>query len=705
MTLRLGHATYVTVSTYALDSLGLLRSLFRPSPIWEFLSSTKRIGSTMGWFPPTARAAPPQPPSSFDSDDRDNDDSQRAWDESASGTDLDARPHGDELDETEDEDDDDAPEFASPDRATAIRAVRLLLLSALVIAGALVASSVYLLTARNLEQDEQVDVALMTRRVSRTVADRVVRVLGDMDLLAADIRLEAQESETSWPWVTVPRFEERASKVRRTHHLRKVILLPVVEEWSREMWGNFSVTSREKWFNESLEYYSLFEDHLLSSKMKNETKGIVCGSERHVNSTSTTTLSASQWSPPFVHDGGDDDGSACLVTSGQIRTAYQALSSGLASFGVEIPETAFDKVAGRSVDETEPVLAVAYPVVDPSSKVVAILLTTLPWNHLLEKALFEGEAALVSVSLPSDLQATMVFAVDQHGASSLGTSEIGNSSPQPHASISFIEEEWNARSDVVPVDGAESLVVRVDWVATTTTTSQNPTMYAVIVVLFFLFCIFLFVVYDRLVQQQRRQVMKHAKRNFRIVKSLFPAGVRDRLLEQQEHATTMSTRSTKASLETKPNRAASELGDRLSVADLEHGRDLSDSSDATRTVENTSVPGSPSKVMRASPKRRLRSFLRDRENFSGFTKEDDSASVIPSNTVEQKPIADLFPSCTILFADIAGFTAWSSERDPTQVFMLLGAIYAAFDKVARRRKVFKVRHDSFHPVDTPFPSW
>lgn len=36
-----------------------------------------------------------------------------------------------------------------------------------------------------------------------------------------------------------------------------------------------------------------------------------------------------------------------------------------------------------------------------------------------------------------------------------------------------------------------------------------------------------------------------------------------------------------------------------------------------------------------------------------------------------EPIADLFPKTTILFADLAGFTAWSSEREPSQVFTLL----------------------------------
>ena len=43
-----------------------------------------------------------------------------------------------------------------------------------------------------------------------------------------------------------------------------------------------------------------------------------------------------------------------------------------------------------------------------------------------------------------------------------------------------------------------------------------------------------------------------------------------------------------------------------------------------------------------------------------------------------------------MFCDIAGFTAWSSTREPTQVFILLETIYGAFDKVADRRRVFKV---------------
>jgi class 3 adenylate cyclase len=43
-----------------------------------------------------------------------------------------------------------------------------------------------------------------------------------------------------------------------------------------------------------------------------------------------------------------------------------------------------------------------------------------------------------------------------------------------------------------------------------------------------------------------------------------------------------------------------------------------------------------------------------------------------------------------MFADLVGFTAWSSVREPSQVFTLLETIYRAFDKIARQRRIFKV---------------
>lgn len=85
-------------------------------------------------------------------------------------------------------------------------------------------------------------------------------------------------------------------------------------------------------------------------------------------------------------------------------------------------------------------------------------------------------------------------------------------------------------------------------------------------------------------------------------------------------------------------------------------------------------------------KTRLKSFLSDGRNDSPFDSNETS--------IRQSPIADLFPHCTVLFSDICGFTAWSSVREPSQVFTLLETLYGAFDALASKRGVFKV---SFAP--------
>jgi class 3 adenylate cyclase len=58
--------------------------------------------------------------------------------------------------------------------------------------------------------------------------------------------------------------------------------------------------------------------------------------------------------------------------------------------------------------------------------------------------------------------------------------------------------------------------------------------------------------------------------------------------------------------------------------------------------------------------------------------------------ISGKAIADLFPDTTIFFADLAGFHEWSKSRCPRDVFELLETLYSAMDKVAKKRKVFKV---------------
>lgn len=88
---------------------------------------------------------------------------------------------------------------------------------------------------------------------------------------------------------------------------------------------------------------------------------------------------------------------------------------------------------------------------------------------------------------------------------------------------------------------------------------------------------------------------------------------------------------------------------------------------------------------RGNTSKNLKTYLTSNKLSDGENRDSASDALYTS-----KPIADLFTETTVLFADISGFTAWSSVREPAQVFTLLETVYRHFDEIAHRRRIFKV---------------
>ena len=110
-----------------------------------------------------------------------------------------------------------------------------------------------------------------------------------------------------------------------------------------------------------------------------------------------------------------------------------------------------------------------------------------------------------------------------------------------------------------------------------------------------------------------------------------------------------------------------------------------------------------SKQVDVVPRQDNQRKTRDLDEECGFQKSIDTTDTtfsdsssswtqnsLQSSVLSSPPIAELYPETTVLLADLAGFTAWSAERDPTQVFILLETIFLEFDRLASRRDIFKV---------------
>ena len=80
---------------------------------------------------------------------------------------------------------------------------------------------------------------------------------------------------------------------------------------------------------------------------------------------------------------------------------------------------------------------------------------------------------------------------------------------------------------------------------------------------------------------------------------------------------------------------------------------------------------------------------KSRSGINRFVSHQSNKSLTPTKP-KDTPIADLYANTTVMFGDIAGFTAWSSTRQPTDVFILLETLYGEFDRIAREMDVFKV---------------
>ena len=209
--------------------------------------------------------------------------------------------------------------------------------------------------------------------------------------------------------------------------------------------------------------------------------------------------------------------------------------------------------------------------------------------------------------------------------------------------------------------------------------TNQPAIFTAIIALVFAFTSIVFLLYDILVKRKQSILMNKAVQSGSIVSSLYPKAVRDRLFETNPP----SMAATAASATSSINARAEKMGLSKSQVSRRDSNGWKSSSNITNTNgwHHSQLNGQD----RANKSQRKLSM-----GAATAAVDDPPASSAAGTFRSFNPIADLYPDTTVLFADISGFTKWSSSKTPAQVFELLEALYSAFDEVAVRRDVFKV---------------
>lgn len=431
--------------------------------------------------------------------------------------------------------------------------------------------------------------------------------------IATSVTASALASNSTWPFVTIPFWEQKSIAARSVSGALTSTYCPLVQLEQREAWEEYAVEN-QGWIN---------EDRAAS--------GIDLPKEAPISSTITT---AGPEGPPWIPDEGP--GPYCPIWQlfpyvgiyPMLNLRFSPLSAALIDFVVETQQSVLGDIQDleTALDEaskhpTSIYYSPIFDTFDETRSVVAVMSNIVGWNIFLENILKDGEDDLVCVIKNICGNQSITYEIRGPTATYVGEGDYHD------PNFDYLEQATNFKqfdkteagsgetcSYTLHIYPSEALRLSYD--------TNTPALFTSTVIFIFCLTSLVFILYDCLVTRRQNTVMSTAVRTDAIVSSLIPEQFRDQLYGNEE--------------ETKKNK--------------HHGFQVQASKD------------------------RLKNFV------AGFDE----------GLVRSKPVADLFPSATVMFADIVGFTSWSSVREPSQVFTLLETIYSGFDETAKRRRVYKV---------------
>ena len=454
-----------------------------------------------------------------------------------------------------------------------------------------------------------------------------------------------QAKEEVWPFVTVPHFELKGQDLMKQTGAGTVYLSLVVGENQREEWEEYS-TENQGWVHEGLIYQGQAVEapsvvpyiHLLEPNPE-KTPGL----KPDPGTTSDRPYYVPVWQiAPAPTDQGINVVNYNLFAEIDFRADFEVIRNK--------KHAVLSKSLELNDEFPYPRSAIHQPIFKGTSyegEPVGLLSSVVPWESFFVSRIASGTDEIVLV-LSNECNQTFTYVVNGPDVTFAGVGDKHDP----------IYDGMAVSADFSPFDdGAGDSSGGCRWTIHIYPSSDLEASYESnqalvftvgVAFIFFLVCV-CFITYDCCVERRQEKNVTSAVKSNAIISSLFPAQVRERLLDD----------------------AANDADDKNKLSQK--------ASDMLNTPGQNKISSKPI----ADLVSHVPAFLRSSVLFVTLSCDPNFLCFFIFCPTQ-------FPNCTVLFADIVGFTAWSSVREPAQVFILLESVYHAFDRIAKKRRVFKV---------------
>ncbi|CAB9501779.1 Receptor-type guanylate cyclase gcy [Seminavis robusta] len=560
--------------------------------------------------------------------------------------------------------------FVGSKETVAVAWLRVLTFGVLLVTALIVCLGVYFYTRNDEQQDFEYVFESSAERVIQSFHTSVARIMAGGDAMSVAITSYALDTGATFPFVTIPNFELRGANTRILTKSIASNFFPLIHDKDRPAWEDYVtrkitqdkiqfksfmaenqyVAQQDKFFGLETVPFKPPANTPLAGRNFSSQLGMLKGG---VQPNGTGPYLAFYQTSPVLPAPALPN--LNILTFPPLAAGVKhVLASNLAYLSKAVdPSPMFHMFLARGQyrHQKEAFLGDAatpfiYPVFDsfPNANnnnnknrtLVGVTLSNIYWRLHFENILPPNARGIVVV-LSNNANQTFTYQINGADVDYLGKGDLHDAAYDDYGVSADISQHLQSHASVVTqaytaVPIAETGVQYQLHIYPSAEMAQQyisnePILFGCVVALVFVFTSIVFLFYNHMVERRQRAVVDRAVKSAAVVSNLFPEQIKEELINNSGGGGTSST----------------------------------------ALDEPFKLPGA----------------RKEKWTVSRQQQQQQSMTTRPK-------LAQKHPHVTVLFADIAGFTSWSSDRDPEDVFVLLETFYAAFDALAAKREVFKV---------------